>query len=451
MKRMTVLLLLVMFAARASADVTVEAVDPDGKRIALFSSGMVLQREMTVPVFGHADSGEQVSVSFQGQVRTTSAGSDGTWRVDLDPMPAGGPSVMTISGDNTIVIPDVHVGEVWIASGQSNMLTHRVRPDTLATTPSIRTLRNRGWDDRPGIVPYEFAKKLQANLGVAVGILNVAAGGTNLGYWLGDTATTDPDPEVSQYLNLDWGLYYRKLVKPLQPYRFRGVIWWQGEADYRHPLRHRTLFPALLRSWRVEWAAGDFPWISMQTPTGRGLQVGADSAYALPLSASTTDSSAYMRHTYLRSLEEFSSTSLVTSVDLEGGIHPPEPEAYATRLADHALALVYGKDIVYSGPLFSSMSIDGSSIRIRYRQGTAEGLWTLGQTLTGFAISADGVTWVFADAEIQGNEVVLTSGSVPAPVAARYAWASRPTWANLFNGSGLAAAPFATDVTPGEY
>jgi sialate O-acetylesterase len=158
-----------------------------------------------------------------------------------------------------------------------------------------------------------------------------------------------------------------------------------------------------------------------------------------------------MRHTYLRSLEQFPATSLVTSIDLRGGIHPRDPVAYAGRLADHALALVYGQSVVYSGPIYSSMSIEGASIRIRYRAGTAEGLFTHEGGLTGFALSSNGSTWHWAEAVIEGNEVVLTSSEVPAPTAARYAWLSRPTWANLFNGAGLGAAPFATDVTPGEY
>jgi sialate O-acetylesterase len=138
-------------------------------------------------------------------------------------------------------------------------------------------------------------------------------------------------------------------------------------------------------------------------------------------------------------------------VDLVGGIHPSDSAAYAGRLADQALALVYGQDIVYSGPIYSSISVEGSSIRIRFRAGTAEGLNAVGGPLSGFAVTGDNVTWHWADAVIDGNEVVLSSASVPAPVAARYAWASRPTFANLFNGAALAAAPFATDVEPGEY
>jgi sialate O-acetylesterase len=365
-------------------------------------------------------------------------------------MAAGGPFTMTVEGNNTIVINDVRVGEVWIASGQSNMTLHRIKKSVLERTRRSERSGTGTGTTSPEASPYTFAERLQTSLGVPVGILNLATGGTNVLMWLGETAMTDPDPEVPPYLIADWGYYYQKLVKPLQPFRFRGVIWWQGEADYKRPQRHRTLFPAAIRSWRNEWGFGDFPWISVQTPTGRGLKVG-ETPDALPTNPSAEDSSAFMRHTYLRSLEQFPATSVVTSLDLEGGIHPVDPEAYAERLADQALALVYGQNVAYSGPLYSSMSIEGSSIRIHYRAGTADGLVAQGGPLHGFAISGDGVNWFWADAAIDGSEVVLSSASVPSPVAARYAWGSHPTWANLFNGAGLTAASFATDVTPGEY
>ena len=97
------------------------------------------------------------------------------------------------------------------------------------------------------------------------------------------------------------------------------------------------------------------------------------------------------------------------------------------------------------------MTSEPGAIRIHYRANTADGLTAQGGPLQGFAVTEDNLTWHWADAEIQGDEVVLSSPNAPNPVAARYAWGSRPTWANLFNGAGQGAAAFATDVTPGEY
>ncbi len=440
-------------ASGALADINLVPEVPDGVQpAALWSDGMVLQREMTVPVFGRADPGEGVTVTFRGQEKTTTTGVDGRWRVDLDPMTAGGPDDLTVAGNNTIVIHGVLVGEVWVCAGQSNMTRKRIRRTTLALEPNIRTLVRKDWNDQPGLTPYTFAQNLRAALGVPIGILNLASGGTNAVLWLGQSALSDPNPDVQQYLIGDWGYVYAKFVKPLQPFRVRGVVWWQGEADSRRPEVHRALYPAVVRSWRSEWGIGDFPWISMQVPTGRGLRPDLENAEPLPANASAPDPNAFIRHTYVRVLEEFPYTSFAASLDLEGGIHPRDTASYAKRLSDQALALVYGQDIPYSGPLYSSMDVEGSALRIHYRAGTADGLATRdGGPAQGFAITGDNETWHWADAAIDGSDVVLTSPAVPSPVGARYAWANRPTWANLVNGAGLAAAAFATDVTPGEF
>jgi sialate O-acetylesterase len=449
-----VALLSVLFAAPpAFAVIDMTPVMPDGVLPpALFSNGMVLQRDASVPVFGRAAAGESVTVSFNGQTKGTSAAPDGKWRVDLDPMPAGGPFTMTIAGENTITITDVLVGEVWVCAGQSNMTRKRVRRTTLATTPTIRTLVRKNWTDQPGINPYTFAKIVQEGLvGVPIGILNLASGGSDAFLWLGDTAVTDPDPEVAPYLIGAWGTVYRKFVKPLQPYRIRGVLWWQGEADVRTPNSHRTLYKVILRSWRDEWGIGNFPWISMIVPTGRGLREGQLPAL-LPANASATDSAAFIRQTYIRGLAEFPNSSVVSSLELEGGIHPKDTYTYSERMALQALALVYGDSFVYSGPIFSSLDVEGSSLRVHFRANTAVGLEARGGgALQGFAVSADGVTWHWADATIDGDDVVVSSAAVPSPVYARYAWGNRPTWANLVNVAGFAAAAFSSEVTPGEY
>src|SRR3990172_203595 len=164
---------------------------------ALFSNGMILQRELPVPVFGKATPGEMVTVTFNGQQKMATTGLDGRWNVELDPMPAGGPFDMTIEGNNTIVIGEVGGGEVGVPAGQSNMTRRRIRRTVLETNPTIRTLGRRDWNDQPGINPYTFAQRLQTALGVPIGILNLASGGSNIVSWLGETATTDPDPEVA--------------------------------------------------------------------------------------------------------------------------------------------------------------------------------------------------------------------------------------------------------------
>jgi len=441
-----------LLAARpASAVVSLDVDHPDGSP-ALFSDGMILQRDLPAPVYGTAAVGEQVTVTLDGQQKIAVAGPDGTWGIAFDPMPAGGPFVMTVQGaSNTIFVNEVRIGEVWVAAGQSNMRRQRVKRFDLEDNPSIRTLRKRDWEDRPGINPWKFALNLQAALGgIPIGILNLAVGGSRSTLWLGQSAASDPDPELQQYLKLRWGRLYSKYASPVQPYRVRGIMWWQGESDRKRTARHRTVFEPLIRSWRNEWGYGNIPWISMQIPTGRGLKLGV-APDSLPPNPSASDDNAFMRHTFLRSLEAFPLTSVISSLDLDGGIHPVDTDAYSKRMSDQALALVYGHHIPYSGPLYASMAIEGSSIRISYRDKTADGLVAQGGPLQGFAITEDLVTWHWADAQIEVDEVVVSSAQAPNPIAVRYAWANRPTWANLFNGAGLTAVPFSTDTTPGQW
>jgi len=418
----------------------------------IFADGMVLQREMSVPIFGNADPAEEVTVTFNGQVKITTADTNGRWRVDLDAMPAGGPYTLTAAGSaNTVVVNDVMVGEVWVASGQSNMVIVHVKTEELAAHPEVRVFYKRSWGGHPGTVPWLFAKELAQELGCTVGILNQAIGGSLIKLWLGPTVYEDPDPELAAFLAVirGVGVYYDMYVAPLQPFAIRGVAWWQGEADDRTPLPHREFFPALIRSWRREWGQGNFPFIYVELPTGRGLKLDQP-VHALPPNASAIDRQAFRRHTFLIGLTE-PKTSMVITNDLDGGTHPVDRASYSHRIAQHVLAKVYGRDLVYSGPLLASQTIEGSSIRIHFRAGTAEGLQASGGPLQGFAVSADGETWHWASAAIEGNEVVVSSPEVPSPTLARYAWGERPTWANLFNGAGLAAAPFATDVTPLDY
>ncbi len=451
----TAALLVIAVTQQASADVRLTRRLPRVRAPALFSEGMVLQRGMPAPVFGQADPGEAVTVRFAGQEKQTVTDETGEWLVTLDPLTAGGPHELEVSGLNTIVVPSVWVGEVWVASGQSNMNVKPVRPVERSEFPSdLHALRRRNWGprERPGRVPFLFGAALQEALDVPVGILNLAVGGTVARDWIGVTGLEDPDPAVAEELlaGLRFGRHYDRKIAPVQPFAMRGVVYWQGESDDKRSVPHRTLFPAVIRSWRREWGAGDFPFIYMQVPTGRGLMFG-DPVKSLPTEPSASDRHAFRRHTFLLGLEE-PVTSMVTSTDIEGGLHPKNREDYAGRLADHVLALVYGHDIVYSGPLFSSMQIEGNKIRVRFRAGTADGLQAVGGPLQGFAVSADNETWVWAESSIENDsEVVVWSDEVPSPVAARYAWGNRPRWANLFNGTGLGATPFATDAEPGEY
>jgi sialate O-acetylesterase len=446
---------LALTTRSAAGAVTLEPAAVAGKPAVPFASGMVLQREMPVPVWGRADPGEGVSVTFAGQTKNATTAGDGTWRVVLDPLTAGGPHTMTIEGTNTIVLDDVLVGEVWICAGQSNMVVRRARPSDLDQFPQIRALAHSGrWNDRPSGMAWAFAKELHASLGVPVGVINRAAGGTPIRTWLPPEVQDDPDPEVEDVVG-DWdtfGEQFAYQVGPLVGAAIRGVLYWQGEQDLKlsrqnvgSVLHYFDLLPALVRAWRSAWDRSDLPFVLVQLPTGGGLKID-DPLEALPDAPPAPDIAALMRRATFNGLSE-PGTSITVSVDVRGGTHPRDRALYGARLASNARANVYGESFVYSGPIYSSMSVEsGNRVRLAFKPDTADGLQAIGGALQGFAISGDGESFVWASAEIQGNEVVVWNDAVAAPTVVRYAWARYPEWANLFNGAGLGAAPFSTET-----
>jgi sialate O-acetylesterase len=435
---------IVLVALDARADVTVDD--------ALFSDGMVLQRDVGVPVWGHAAAGEQVEVSFAGQSKVATAAADGSWRVDLDPLVAAGPATMTIQGDNMLAIDDVRVGEVWLCGGQSNMVLGAPVPEELEARPDVRAVRFHGWSDAPGGVCWNFALMIHDALGVPVGILNNAKGGARIRTYLPPAVTSDPDPAVAPLLATYpvWGDLWAEVTEHLVPYAIRGVIWWQGESDSRTADHHRYILPALIRGWRAEWGMGDFPFLFVQLPNGKGLAFG-EPVRRLPSRARATNRIATLRQAFVSTLASVPNTGMVVTSDLIGGIHPPPavyPE-YAARLAGAALNLVYGQSFLYSGPQILSAVAEGSAVRLHFRPNTAGALGSGDAALQGFALTGDGANWEWADsAVIEGDEVVVASSGIPVPVAVRYGWGSRYRWANLYNGQSQSASTFEIEVSP---
>jgi sialate O-acetylesterase len=243
-------------------------------------------------------------------------------------------------------------------------------------------------------------------------------------------------------------------VLPMAGYAIRGVLYWQGEQDLKLGRqqpgtveRFHELLPALVRSWRADWQRGNIPFVLVQLPTGGGLQLG-QTATPRPPAPPEPSLAVVMRQSTFNGLSE-PATGLMVSIDIQGDVHPKDRDLYGYRLASVARATAYGESFVYSGPIYSSMTVEnGNHVRLRFRPNTAEGLTAEGGALDGFSISADGQTFVWANAEIEGDEVVVWNDAVTAPSVVHYAWDHFPTWANLFNGDGLGAAPFSTTETP---
>lgn len=229
---------------------------------------------------------------------------------------------------------------------------------------------------------------------------------------------------------------YNGMIAPLAPYALRGVIWYQGESNTDRPILYRTLFPAMIRDWRRAWGQARLPFHFVQLanymiePPEPGESQWAELREAQTMTLALPD------------------TGMAVIIDIGEGcdIHPKNKRDVGLRLACSALSKVYGlTDVVASGPLFKSFQIEGSQIRVAFDSDSiGGGLEARGGALKAFAIAGADRKWVWADARIDGDTVVVSSPQVAAPVAVRYGWADNPP-CNLYNKAGIPASPFRTD------
>lgn len=611
---------------------------------------------MDISVWGWADPGERITVVLGVTTRDTIATMEGNWSVSLPGMHAGGPFVLAVRGKKTLLVKDVLLGEVWIASGQSNMtyalsgatggaeessraLDSQLRiftvPKKIALTPQSDTLP-AAWEicapdtaKKFSAVAYFFARDLRKALGVPVGLILSAWPGTGGEEWTDpESLQLEPalrpivqrwnaspsavrafaaepgkillefddfellpprgDPRVplklsnfedgtsrlgtggawsytwqeasdttfelvvpgrggagyaarvagsldgASYSSLrasfkaddspadlrafagirfwvrgtgavqfqmlqptitDWDNYsapvihatpewqqvtiwfkdlkqegwgvatpftpealtgfhlvnlapvgypdrppsglYEGMIVPLERYRIRGAIWYQGEGNTWRAYQYRTLLPFLIQGWRRGFGEPEFPFLIVQLPNfGSSPELG-DSIWA------------ELRESQLLTAKVVPNTGLAVTIDVGDpeNLHPPRKAEIGQRLALWALGTTYGRKIVYSGPLYDSMKIAGNEIRISFRF-VGAGLEARGEALKGFAVAGADRKFHWAQARIDGTEVVVSSEEVVAPVAVRYAWRNSPD-CNLYNKDGLPASPFRTDDWPG--
>ena len=245
---------------------------------------------------------------------------------------------------------------------------------------------------------------------------------------------SEPDGPGSR--NTPSGLY-NGMIAPLIPYTIQGVIWYQGEANVKRPYQYRKLFSALINSWREKWGLGDFPFYYVQLTNLNREPEPSKSGWA------------ELRESQLLVLN-VTNTGMVTSIDIgeSSNLHPKNKQEVGRRLALLAEAKLYNKKIEYSGPVFKSMKIDGSLLRLSF-DNCAERLIVKGSgILTCFIIASNDKKFLPAEAKIEGNEILVWNKNIVSPKAARYAWADDPK-CNLFNSALLPASPFRTDDWPG--
>jgi sialate O-acetylesterase len=458
----------------------------------ILSDGMILQRGLKIPVWGWASAGEKIQVHFRGDIFQVTCGNDGRWQTELPPCEAGGPFEMIILGSNEIRVQNILAGDVWVCSGQSNMafrlktVKDKYAGDIKkASGCAIRVFevsRGAGFDvqdrlssgrwkqatettvsDFPAVA-YFFAAELYAKYKIPVGLINASVGGTPAEAWMSldalkqfpscirgyedarmiftekdleDNHKTAVKPEYSELRQVPSCLF-NAMIAPLIPYSIKGVIWYQGErnAQSDNPGLYRTLFPALINDWRAHWGLGEFPFIYVQLPN-----------YKEPSSWPEESGWAEIREAQLMALS-LPNTGMAITIDLGDArnLHPHNKKEVGQRLALVAQKLAFhDESVVYSGPVYHSMRRDGNKIIISFTS-IGSGLAAKGGgCLEHFSIAGDDRKFIWANAKIEGEQVVVWSDEVSSPVAVRYAWADNPESCNLYNKEGLPASPFRTD------
>jgi sialate O-acetylesterase len=443
---------------------------------------MVLQRDKPVPIWGWAKAGEKVTVTFAGQTKSARANPEGEWKVELDPltaMPDQEPQSLVVSGENTLTRTNILTGEVWLCSGQSNMEQGMEKIDRFteeiaaADHPDIRlllvprrhsgtpmndldvvkakwvlchpsTITQGGWGGFSGVA-FFFGRKLHEELGLPIGLIESAWGGTRISPWtppLGFAAVPalanlSKSVEIATPGSLNSRgkptSLYNGMIHPLVPFAIRGAIWYQGESNMGEAMLYHEKMKALIAGWRGAWGYGEaLPFYFVQLAPFRGYGTGA-----LPLLWEAQAATLSVPNTGMSVTTDITSNM--------GDIHPRNKQDVGKRLALWALARTYRmKALVYSGPLYRSMAIEGDAIRIRFAH-TGTGLKSRdGQALRDFAIAGAGDPYVPATATIEGHTVVVRAEGVTAPTRLTFGWFKLAN-PNLCNAEGLPASPFRTE------
>ena len=492
--RNIILMVAALLLAGSCAPVQNEASESGLKMSRMYSDGMVLQRDIPLVIKGYANPGERVNVTLEGPFRTKSkkakASSEGVWTVKLPALKAGTGLKLTVEAEGkTLVYDNVAAGEVWVCSGQSNMyfkvwesaesgeaeadedlrLFNMEIPFHLSmvewSDEHVELARNMDfyrptqWQACDGenvrgfsAVAYNFGKKLREQLGVPVGLICNAIGGSPTEAWISrkDLAESYPEvledwfnnPMVNQWcvemgkINLGYpennfanhpfapACLFETGVATMEQFPIKGVIWYQGESnDFDIPM-HEKLFGLLVDSWRRNWNNEELPFHFVQL-------AGLHDRYNWP---EFRDSQRKMADA-MPYCDMAVSSDVADSLD----IHPRQKKPVGERLARLSLCYDYGFDIVPCGPSIRRAVVEGDHVILEFD--FAEGLKASDyQTLRCFEVAGEDGCFVTAVAVIADDKVVLSS-DIESPEYVRYAWQPY-TSANLVNGDNLPASTF---------
>ena len=451
---LTLALLFASLAPKVRAEISVPA---------YFTEHMMLQAGAAASVWGWADPGESVSASFFGQTQTTQANKDGEWRVTFSALEPGSNGPLVLQGKNTLTIEDVLAGEVWLASGQSNMhlnfaQNHRALgvAETLATSDDpwvrqftvIRNDKAKSAKELAGVwrvankenltadrlhgdsaVAYYFARETRRRLNRPIGILHASIGATPIETWS------------------KGGNGFESMIKPMAPYAIRGFLWYQGESNVQRftGARYTSLLIENVAFWRSTWGQGELPFLFVQIAPHRYSLKKSPVSNGRPISPLELPLFWEAETAALKTIPRSGMAVIHDSITDLDNIHPENKRIPGERLALLAARQVYGDNsVVASGPTFQSAQSEGDQIRIRFSS-TGSGLTTRSKASPDeFQIAGEDRQFVPAEVILEKDCALVRSSKITKPVAVRFAWheEARP---NLINEEGLPAAPFRTD------
>ena len=489
-----------------------------------FSNQMVLQRNKPVSIWGWAEANTQVDVVFHGNTVSTKSNENGDWRITLPAMKANGRGMNMVieNGNDRVELKNILIGEVWFASGQSNMafkLQNSLDAKTdlpksnnpavrffLATnTPAAQPQTNieGTWNlsspetsGKFSAVAYYFAKQINQETGIPVGIIQSCWGGKRsecytsreamlsnshgkkmiaeldreaksfdsaaakkkydaaMANWEKKAAAVRsqnknkpnserarlprrPQPIKPTYENeRNPTVLYNGMIHPFVGYTMRGAIWYQGEANAKPGLAeiYQEMFTLMIQDWRTRWN-DEFPFYFVQLANFQSVTTapGQRSDWA-----TVQDQQ--------RKTLELAGTGMATINDVGEAkdIHPKNKKTVGLRLARWALNNDYKKPMTVSGPLYKSSRVEAEKMIIEFDH-TGAGLKSSdGKPLQRFEITGDNQTWHWADAKIHNDTIIVSCKEVREPKAVRYAWAANPAGANLVNSENLPASIFST-------
>ena len=431
----------------------------------IFSNNMVLQRNTTVKIWGWASPGEEVTLTASWNPTdtiSTKGNRQAKWLLELKTPQGPGPYTITISGYNTLILKNILVGEVWVASGQSNMewsasagIINGEKAIAEATNKNIRFFDvprraekfpqsnvEASWNECTpetmkyfSAVGYFFAQKLEENLNVPIGIIGANWGGTPAEIWISEDAFNADETlneAASKLIEEPWGpnepsRAFNGMINPILPYKITGVIWYQGETNTANPSFYNHVFSSLIKDWRQKWEA-DFPFYYAQIA---------------PYNYGEGDSGVKVRDAQRQALKN-NNTGMIMTSDIGNidDIHPKNKIDVGLRFANMALKKHYKTiNSIVEGPLFENVIFEKDKAIVSFLN--EDGLYFKPQKESLFELAGEDGVFYHAKAKIKNNSVIVYSKKVEKPVFVRFAWGNTST-SNLFNSANLPASSFTT-------